>query len=299
MRTCDRGVDMRLIINYFKDFLNMIPTIGIVDVIDIVVVAFLIYKIITMIHSSVAARITRSIVLLLIMTWVVDLLNMHAMRTILDHILELGLVALMIVFQPELRRVLERFGTRSLKDIWQGREQEGRLEPVIAQVINACELMSRERVGALIVFERQTSVEEYFRTGTVLNADVSVELIRNIFFPKASLHDGAMMIQDGTIAAAGCVLPLSENTHLSSDLGTRHRAGIGMSEVSDAVVVIVSEETGIISVAVGGMLKRQLTPQMLEQILISELIPNQQTDTKLAIRQRKKVRGKGDNNGKT
>ena len=148
-------------------------------------------------------------------------------------------------------------------------------EGVIAQVVIACETMSRQKVGALIVFERETSLSEYFKTGTILNAQVSSELIRNIFFPKASLHDGAMVIQGDRIAAAGCVLPLSENTHLSSDLGTRHRAGVGMSEVSDAIVVIVSEESGAISVAQGGMLKRHLAPQMLEKLLRNELITDE------------------------
>lgn len=266
---------MRVILNYFSEFLQMIPTIGFWDILDILVVAFIVYKGINMIHSSAASRIIRSIVALLLLTALTSILKMRSLNYILDKILELGIIALVVIFQPELRRALERFGGRSLRSIWQGKPQVSQYEGVIAQVVIACETMSRQKVGALIVFERETSLSEFFKTGTILNAQVSSELIRNIFFPKASLHDGAMVIQGDRIAAVGCVLPLSENTHLSSDLGTRHRAGVGMSEVSDAVVVIVSEESGAISVAQGGMLKRHLAPQMLEKLLRNELIADE------------------------
>ena len=266
---------MRVILNYFSEFLQMIPTIGFWDILDILVVALIVYKGINMIHSSAASRIIRSIVALLLLTALTSILKMRSLNYILDKILELGIIALVVIFQPELRRALERFGGRSLRSIWQGKPQVSQYEGVIAQVVIACETMSRQKVGALIVFERETSLSEFFKTGTILNAQVSSELIRNIFFPKASLHDGAMVIQGDRIAAAGCVLPLSENTHLSSDLGTRHRAGVGMSEVSDAVVVIVSEESGAISVAQGGMLKRHLAPQMLEKLLRNELIADE------------------------
>ena len=149
------------------------------------------------------------------------------------------------------------------------------MSAAVTAVVTACESMSKSRTGALIVFERKILLDEYFKTGTLLDAIVSDELLRNLFFTKAALHDGAVIIRQARIAAAGCVLPLSENTHLSSDLGTRHRAGIGMSESSDAVVVIVSEETGTISVAVGGMLKRHLAPRTLERLLMNELVADQ------------------------
>ena len=147
------------------------------------------------------------------------------------------------------------------------------MDTVISQTVQACEAMSREKIGALIVFARQQRLDEFFKTGTLIDGRASEQLIRNIFFPKAALHDGAMIIRDGLVAAAGCVLPLSESSRLSADLGTRHRAGVGMSEATDAVVVIVSEETGTISVAVGGMLKRHLAPQTLEKLLRNELCP--------------------------
>ena len=152
------------------------------------------------------------------------------------------------------------------------------------QTVMACDIMSREKVGALIVFAREQRLEEYFKTGTQLDARVSEQLLRNIFFPKASLHDGAMIIRDGRVAAAGCVLPLSDSVRLSADLGTRHRAGVGMSEVSDAVVVIVSEETGTISVAVGGMLKRHLAPETLEKMLRKELCPEETLESEQKLK---------------
>ena len=267
---------MRVLWNYFENFVDMIPTISFWDILDILVVAFIIYKGITLIHTTAAARIAKGILALIVVTALTSILQMRSLNYILGLLLEVGAIALIIIFQPELRRTLETFGSRSISGILHGKDPVTSLDAVINHVVLACEMMSKERVGALIVFERGTSTAEYFKTGTVLNAQVSTELIRNIFFPKAALHDGAMIIQQDQIAAAGCVLPLSENTHLSSDLGTRHRAGVGMSEVSDAVVVIVSEESGTISVAQGGMLKRHLAPQMLEKLLRQQLLSNQE-----------------------
>ena len=171
------------------------------------------------------------------------------------------------------------------------------MDTVISQTVMACEVMSREKVGALIVFAREARLDEFMRTGTSIDGQVSEQLIRNIFFPKASLHDGAMIIRDGRVCAAGCVLPLSDSNRLSADLGTRHRAGVGMSENSDAVVVIVSEETGTISVAVGGMLKRHLAPQTLERLLRNELCPaEEKNESTLAVKLRQKMKkGKGGN----
>ena len=186
--------------------------------------------------------------------------------------------------------MLDHIGNMKLRKFF-GREKPGsEMAPVIAQTVAACEVMSRERIGALIVFARDNRLEEYFKTGTKIDGQVSDQLLRNIFFPKASLHDGAVIIRDGKIAAAGCVLPLSDSNRLSADLGTRHRAGVGMSEVSDAVVVIISEETGTISVAVGGMLKRHLASQTLERLLTNELCPEETPDQEnLAVRLRQKL----------
>ncbi len=241
------------------------------DYLDIILVAFIIYRLMPLIRTPSTMRIARSVLVVLIIAWLTDLLNLYTISFILNQILAVGVLAVVILFQPELRRMLDRLGNVRLRSILGLTKPDQQMDPVIAQTVAACEVMSRERIGALIVFAREARLDEYFKTGTEINGQVSEQLIRNIFFPKAALHDGAMIIRDGKIAAAGCVLPLSDSSRLSADLGTRHRAGVGMSEVSDAVVVIVSEETGTISVAVGGMLKRHLAPQTLERLLHKEL----------------------------
>ena len=283
---------MEAILDFFKEFGSMLPTIKIMDIIDILVVAFIIYGIITMIQTTGAARIAKSIVIILALTVLTQLLNMYLMNYLLDKILEIGLIALVIMFQPELRRMLEKLGGKSFREVLSMKEEQREVDRVISQTVSACETMSRERTGVLIVFERDTSLMDYQKSGTVIDAQVSSELLRNIFFTKAALHDGAVIIRNERIAAAGCVLPLTQNRNISSDLGTRHRAAIGMSEVSDAVVVIVSEETGTISVAVSGMLKRHLAPQTLEKLLLNELAPKTEEKTWNPIKLLQKKRRK-------
>ena len=241
------------------------------DYLDIILVAFIIYRLMPLIRTPSTMRIARSVLVVLIIAWLTDVLNLYTISFILNQILAVGVLAVVILFQPELRRMLDRLGNVKLRSILGLTKPDQHMDPLISQTVAACEVMSRERVGALIVFAREARLDEYFKTGTEIDGVVSEQLIRNIFFPKAALHDGAMIIRDGKIAAAGCVLPLSDSSRLSADLGTRHRAGVGMSEVSDAGVVIVSEETGTISVAVGGMLKRHLAPQTLERLLHKEL----------------------------
>ena len=284
---------MDAIFDFFKDFTAMLPTIKIMDIIDILVVAFIIYGIITMIQTTGAARIAKSIVIILALTVVTQLLNMYLMNYLLDKILEIGLIALVIMFQPELRRMLEKLGGKSLREILSMKEQQREIDRVISQTVAACEIMSKERTGVLIVFERSASTIDYQKTGTVLDAEVSSELLRNLFFTKAALHDGAVIIRNERIAAAGCVLPLTQNRNISSDLGTRHRAAIGMSEATDAVVVIVSEETGTMSVAIGGMLKRHLAPQTLEKLLLNELAPKTDEKTRNPLKKLMKKTKKG------
>ena len=269
---------MDAVINFFKEFSSMLPTIKVMDIVDILVVAFLIYKVIMMVRSTSAARIAKSVLIILILAGVTQLLNMYLLNYILDKILEIGLVALIVVFQPELRRMLEKLGSKNVREILSVKEEQREIDRVIEQTVQACEIMAKERTGVLIVFERSIPLLEYQKSGTVVDACVSSELLRNLFFTKASLHDGAVIIRNDRIAAAGCVLPLTENHNISSDLG--HRAGIGISEVSDAVVVIVSEETGTISVAISGMLKRHLAPQTLEKLLLNELAPQREEKTR-------------------
>ena len=266
---------MSAVENFFQCLFYSIPQISITDILDILVVSFLIYKLLRLLQSTNAARALRSILALLLLTWLTDLLHMYALHWVLSKILEVGVIALVIVFQPELRRALERIGSRTSLPVFGKPLSVSTEAAAISATVAACEVMSRQKIGVLLAFERNVSLEEYFKTGTIVDARVSEQLLRNLFFPKAALHDGAAIIRGGRVAAAGCVMPLSENTHLSADLGTRHRAGVGTSEASDAVVVIVSEETGTISVAIGGMLKRHLAPQTLEKLLQNELLPKE------------------------
>ena len=258
-----------------QDFLQLIAKMQWSDYLDIIVVAFLVYKLLPLIRTPSIMRIARTVIAIVVLAWLTDVAELHTISFILNQFLAVGLLAFVILFQPELRRMLDHLGNVQIRSLFGTSKPIQEMEAVIAQVVMACEIMSRERVGALIVFARDQRLEEYFKTGTHIDGQVSEQLLRNIFFPKASLHDGAMIIRDGRVAAAGCVLPLSDSVRLSADLGTRHRAGVGMSEASDAVVVIVSEETGTISVAVGGMLKRHLAPKTLEKLLRNELCPQE------------------------
>ena len=267
--------------NGLQSFFRQIAGMQWSDYLDILLVAYVIYTLLPLIRTPNTMRIARAVLAVLVIAWLTGEMNLHTVNYILNQVLAVGVMAVIVLFQPELRRMLDRLGNVRLRSILGLSRETQELDPIISQTVAACEVMSRERVGALIVFAREARLEEYFKTGTQIDGQVSEQLIRNIFFVKAPLHDGAMIIRDGRIAAAGCVLPLSDSNRLSADLGTRHRAGVGMSEVSDAVVVIVSEETGTISVAVGGMLKRHLAPQTLTRLLSNELksgeIPEDQT----------------------
>ena len=246
------------------------------DILDIVLVTYLIYRVVLLVRTTASMRIFKGIIAILVVSALTQIWGLRTLNFLLGQILSIGLLALVILFQPELRRMMDHLGSSvSLRRFLTPEKELGEMEMVISQTVKACEIMGRERVGALIVFARTHRLDEYFKTGTVIDSRVSEQLIRNIFFPKAALHDGAMIIRDGRIAAAGCVMPLSDSHRLSADLGTRHRAGVGTSEASDAVVVIVSEETGTISVAVGGMLKRHLAPQTLERLLRKELLKDE------------------------
>lgn len=268
---------MNAIQNFFSQLGAQLGQIGVTDILDILVVGFLIYKILPMLRSTGTMRIAKIVGIILVITWLTGVLKMHTLNFLLDYVLEIGLIAIIVLFQPELRRMIDHLGNMKFKKFFGSEGQNEEIISVIEQTVSACEHMSKERVGALIVFARQNHLDEYFKSGSMIDGQVSEQLIRNIFFPKAALHDGAMIIREGRVAAAACVLPLSDSDRISADLGTRHRAGVGISEVSDAVVVIVSEETGAISVAVGGMLKRHLAPQTLERLLRNELCHDEQT----------------------
>ena len=280
--------------NTIQEFFQQMAKMQWSDYLDIAIVAYLIYRLLPLIRTTGTSRVTKAIAAILAVAWLADALNLYAFGFIMEQFLQIGLIALVVLFQPELRRMLDHIGNMKLRKFFGMEKPASEMAPVIAQTVAACEVMSRERVGALIVFARDNHLEEYFKTGTKIDGQVSDQLLRNIFFPKASLHDGAVIIRDGRVAAAGCVLPLSDSNRLSADLGTRHRAGVGISEVSDAVVVIISEETGTASVAVGGMLKRHLASQTLERLLTNELCPEETPDQEnLVVRLRQKLQGMG------
>ena len=270
------------------------------DYLDIILVAFLIYKLLPVIRTTGTAKIAGVIAAILILSWITgpEMLQLYTLNFIINQLLQVGIIAVVVLFQPELRRMIDHLINMRLKKLFGIHKPQQEMDPVITQTVMACETMSRERVGALIVFEREMRLDDYAKTGTFIDGQVSEQLLRNIFFPKASLHDGAMIIREGRVISAGCVLPLSDSKRISADLGTRHRAGVGMSEVSDAVVVIVSEETGTISVAEGGQLKRHLAPQTLERLLRQKLNPEEEVkEENLALMLRQKLQKKGKENG--
>lgn len=245
------------------------------DYLDILLVAFLIYRLLPLIRTPNTMRVAKAVVVVMVILGLAEVLHLYAMSFILNQFLSIGLIALVVLFQPELRRMLDHLGSVQLRGLLGGVKPVAEMDMVISQTVAACDCMSREKVGALIVFAREARLDDFIKTGTIIDGQVSEQLIRNIFFPKAALHDGAMIIREGRATAAGCVLPLSQSDRLSADLGTRHRAGVGMSESSDAIVIIVSEETGTISVAEGGMLKRHLAPGTLEKLLRNALCKNE------------------------
>ena len=293
---------MDSIISVLQNGWRYLTLIRITDLLDIAIMSFAIYKLLSLVRSTRAENILKGIVIFILALWLSSLLNLRGINYIMSYVVEWGVLALFIVFQPELRRGLEQLGSRNIRllRILAPQQQSSELERAIDQTVLACTEMSKSRTGVLIVFERKILLNEVLRSGTTLDAAVSSELLKNIFFVKAPMHDGAVIIRNGRIGGAGCMLPLSKNVNLSRDLGMRHRAGIGMSENSDAVVVIVSEETGSISVAIGGMLKRHLMPETLEKLLKNELMPvaeaeeQPQKNTWLLDHLRQKKGGSGD-----
>ena len=262
--------------------LNYLTTMKIADIIDILIVAYLIYKAIWFVRRTNSYNLTKGLFVFVAALLLSGFFGLNMINFLLRRAAELGLIALVIIFQPELRRLLERMG----RGFRSARGEIGtEIETAIAHTVLACSEMSASKTGALIIFERNVTLNEIMSTGTVINADTNAELLKNIFFNKAPLHDGAVIIRSGRIAAAGCVLPLTKSTNLSKDLGMRHRAGIGLSEQSDAVVVIVSEETGAISVAIDGMLKRHLNATTFERLLRSELLVDENIENGRGLKQ--------------
>ena len=285
--------------DYVQSLLEKLPGMRFTDFLDIVIVAFLIYKLMPVFRSTGTSRVAWIVAAVLVVSWVSEVAQLHTLHFLLSQLLAIGLIAIVVLFQPELRRMIDHMSNIKLKNWLNIDKNQQETLPMINQIVKACDEMSKEKVGALIVIARTHRLDEYFKSGTMIDAQVSEQLIRNVFFPKASLHDGAMIIRDGRVTAAGCVLPLSESSRISADLGTRHRAAVGISEVTDSVTVVVSEETGVVSVAVDGVLKRRLSMATLERLLKNELCPEEpQQAEELVSKLRRIVKNliKGDKN---
>ena len=294
---------MDKVLSLLENIGNYLLLIRISDILDIAIIAFLVYNLLRMVKSTRAENILKGVVAFLLVLWLVDILQLNAISYLMRNLVQVGILSIIVLFQPEIRQILEKVGSRNIRLLraFNDPKQQSELEAAIDQTVTACSEMSQSKTGVLIVFERDIHLDDMVRSGTTLDAAVSSELLKNIFFVKAPMHDGAVIIRRGRILGAGCMLPLSKNVNLSRDLGMRHRAGIGMSENSDAVVVIVSEETGSISVAIGGMLKRHLKPETLENLLRNELLPQEESDSDkqkffslLSLLQPKKNGGKDD-----
>ncbi|MBQ3708506.1 MAG: diadenylate cyclase CdaA [Clostridia bacterium] len=257
-----------------EDILSIVKTISVLDVIDIACVSVLLYYLYKFIRDRRAGKLAIGVLLLFAAQIVTSALDMYLLQYILHNVFQIGFITLVILFQPEIRSVLEQVGATPIKGLRTFSEprDSASVQAVIDEVTEAVGDLAESKTGALIVFERTTRLGDMILTGTVIDAYPAAFLIKNIFFNKAPLHDGAMIIRSGRINAAGCLLPLSSNPDIIKDLGTRHRAGIGMSENSDAVVVIVSEETGVISTAVDGKLTRGYDRESLRAFLHTQLM---------------------------
>jgi len=252
-----------------KFFENVFSGISIIDAIDILIVAVVIYQLLKLLKQTRAEQLLKGVLLLVLATVITGLLNLHTINWILKGAVSLGAVAIIVVFQPELRRALEYLGRSKIMKAPLSQVDKEKGKKITSHIAKAIETFSRERVGALIVFERETSLTDIMESGTIVDAELSEQMLGNIFYEGAPLHDGAVIIREGRIYAAGCVLPLTNSKTISKDLGTRHRAGIGITEHSDALVLIVSEETGIISMASEGQLSRFLDIKTVEKTLLN------------------------------
>lgn len=268
--------------NAWSEIVFAVGNVRFFDIVDIIVVAYVVYKCIELFRETRSGQLFKGILALLVLYVFAKWFDMVSINWILVKVFEYGIIALAVIFQPEIRRALEKVGRSNLGKLGRGQSfEDSQSETLLAidAVCKSCGTLQEQKTGALIVFERSSLLGEIIDTGTVVDAKTSPQLLCNIFYTKSPLHDGAVVLREGRVAAAGCILPLSSNENIASQLGTRHRAAMGMSENSDAVVVVVSEETGTISFAEKGVLKRNLTPITLREILKAKLLPDSQSDT--------------------
>lgn len=272
---------------FWSDLLNVARSISLIDIIDIIIVACLIYFAIKLVRETRAAQLIKGIAILFLSYFLATQLELKTLSFIMERLFTYGILAIVVLFQPELRRALEQVGRTRIRQFsrFGGREEyHEQMQKAINAIIRACRTLYQSRTGALIVIERETKLGEVIESGTIMNAEPSSEMICNIFATNTPLHDGSLIVRDGMLYAAGCFLPLSENVEISKSLGTRHRAALGISETSDCIVIVVSEETGIISVAENGNLKRNFSPETLydylDQQILKPLAPDENRKAK-------------------
>ncbi|MCL2424753.1 MAG: diadenylate cyclase CdaA [Oscillospiraceae bacterium] len=255
-------------------------TVRIWDVIDILIMTFIIYRVLRLMQRTSASSVIKGLVLIIIVAGISNFFNMNILSYLLSQALQMGVIILVILFQPEIRKMFETMGTTKLNTLFRRRGKYETIKEVLNQITSACYDMSKNEMGAIIVFERKVGLNDYATTGVAVNSNVSTELIQNIFYPNSPLHDGALIVREDKLIAASCMLPLSTNYALIKDLGMRHRAALGLCERSDAVVIVVSEQTGALSIATDGMLKRNLDHETFEKLLENEILSEYTTKSK-------------------
>ena len=277
---------MDIVENVFK---NIVSSVGITDVLDIAIITFLVYKLLGFIRETRAEQLAKGLLLLVVATVLSKWMHLYTLHWLLSGLISAGLVAIVVIFQPELRRALEYLGRSRITNIF-GEVDKEEAKRIVGQFVEAVDSMSASRTGALIVIEREISLNDIVETGTVIDSQITAQMIGTIFYEGTPLHDGAVIVRGDKLYAAGCVLPLTQNKELNKELGTRHRAGIGITENSDALVIIVSEETGIISIAQNGKLIRFLDGKTIEKKLLN-LYFEGETEQKLSDRISKALKG--------
>ncbi len=269
---------INFIVTVWNQIIYAVSNIRVFDVIDIIIIAYLIYKAIEFLRETRAGQLAKGIIVLVAVYLIAKLFDLAVLRWVLAFVFNSAIIALAVIFQPELRRMLERIGQIKVGPGQALDSEEERTKSAIDSICKAAGNMKENKVGALIVFERKTQLGDIINTGTIIDAKPSASMVCNVFYPKSPLHDGAVVVRDGRIYAAGCILPLTQNNHLSSSLGTRHRAAIGMTENSDAVVLVVSEETGSISIAYNGKITRDYTAATAYAELQKKLIESDEIE---------------------
>jgi diadenylate cyclase len=252
--------------------LNYLYEIRINYIVDIAIIAFVVYKFLGLIRETRAEQLVKGFLIILLVAKLSEWAKLYAVNYVLQSTFTIGLIALVIIFQPELRKALEHLGRSQILLMPNRKGEQDSILRAINEIVDAAGVMSRKKIGALMVIERTTGINDIAETGTHIDALISADLLMNIFYPKSPLHDGAVVLKNSRIMSAGCLLPLSSNKYISKELGTRHRAAMGMTESSDALIVIVSEETGAISMAMEGKLQRFLDTTTLKDLMLQALI---------------------------